>query len=83
MQQPGTGFDSRAAEAAFTAAGANPPGPPGALGAPPGMGMLGANGGAAGFEGSDPFGFLGSGFGSLSLDEARRNGAVGSSGKPA
>jgi hypothetical protein len=76
--QAGTGFDSRAAEAAFTAAGANAPGA--APGAPPGMGVL-ANGGAAGFEGSDPFGFLGTGFSGLSLEDGRRNGAVGPSGK--
>jgi hypothetical protein len=67
---PPAGFER--AQAAFTSAGANPPG---ALGAPPGMGIL-ANGGAAGFDAPDPFSFLGGGsFGSLSIDDARRNGA--------
>ncbi|KAL8711765.1 MAG: hypothetical protein Q9220_003936 [cf. Caloplaca sp. 1 TL-2023] len=64
-------FDSRAAEAAFTAANNGPP----SAGAPNGSTYGGANyGGMDG--GPDPFAFLSSGLGSLSMnDEGRRNGA--------
>lgn len=67
---PAPGFDSRA-EAAFSAAG---PGP-----ASSGTGI--ANGG---FDASsDPFSFLGTGLGALSLDDNRRNTAAGANKSPA
>lgn len=64
-------FDSRAAEAAFTAANNGPP----SASAPNGSTYGGTNyGGVDG--GSDPFAFLASGLGSLSMnDDNRRNGA--------
>ncbi|KAL8922421.1 MAG: hypothetical protein Q9208_005143 [Pyrenodesmia sp. 3 TL-2023] len=64
-------FDSRAAEAAFTAANNGPP----STSAPNGSTYGGANyGGVDG--GPDPFAFLSSGLGSLSMnDDNRRNGA--------
>ncbi|KAI4175556.1 MAG: hypothetical protein Q9188_000631 [Gyalolechia gomerana] len=64
-------FDSRAAEAAFTAATNGPP----SASAPNGSTYGGANyGGVDG--GPDPFAFLSSGLGSLSMnDDNRRNGA--------
>ena len=62
-------FDSRAAEAAFTAAGNGPP----SANAPNGS----SYGNAYGMDGaSDPFAFLSSGLGGLSMnDDNRRNGA--------
>ncbi|KAI4163674.1 MAG: hypothetical protein LQ342_002708 [Letrouitia transgressa] len=64
-------FDSRAAEAAFTSAGNGPS----SAGAPNGTNFGNANyGGLDG--GPDPFAFLSSGLGSLSMnDDNRRNGA--------
>lgn len=66
-------FDSRAAEAAFSSAGNVPPstgaqnGSTGYSGTTYGGGMDGAN---------DPFAFLNSGMGGLSMnDDSRRNGA--------
>lgn len=74
----GSGFDSRATEAAFTGAGSTGPG---ASQGGPGSGAPGfANGAPGGFDahGGDPFSFLGPGLAGLNLEEAgRRNGAVG------
>jgi hypothetical protein len=67
---PAPGFDSRA-EAAFSAAG------PGPVSSGPGI----ANGG---FDASsDPFSFLGTGLGALSLDDNRRNTGAGANKSPA
>ena len=72
--QSGGPFDSRAAEAAFSSAGN---GPPASTGAP--NGSTGFGGAAYGnMDGSsDPFAFLSSGLGGLSMndDNSRRNGA--------
>ena len=74
----GGSFDSRAAEAAFTSAGS---------GAPPSTGASnGAYGNAySGIDGaSDPFAFLTTGLGGLSMsDDARRNGNANSNKSPA
>jgi Zn-finger in Ran binding protein and others len=78
--QPATGFDSRAAEAAFSGAGSHA-GPGAAPGPPVGGASSFSNGGASFDGGADPFGFLGTGLGSLSLDDNRRNGAHGPAGK--
>ena len=69
MHAAGTGFDSRAAEAAFSAAGP-----------PPSSAAGFANGG---FEGSsDPFSFLNTGLGNLSIgDDRGRNTAAGANSK--
>jgi Zn-finger in Ran binding protein and others len=75
--QGGTGFGSRSAADAFT--NIDNTGPGAAQGGPPGQQGGYANGGPGAFDGgnTDPFGFLGTGIGSLSLDDNRRNGAVG------
>jgi hypothetical protein len=74
--QGNTGFDSRAAEAAFSSAGNTGPG------APPGAGPSSFANGGAGFDGGpDPFSFLGGGLGSLSLNDSRRNGGHDAGGK--
>ena len=63
-------FDSRAAEAAFTAAGNGTQSSGASNGAPYGAGY------GVTTQGEDPFAFLSSGLGSLSMnDESRRNGA--------
>jgi len=68
--QSGGPFDSRAAEAAFSSAGNGPP----ASNAPNGSSYGGPYGGMDGS--SDPFAFLSSGLGGLSMnDDSRRNGA--------
>lgn len=75
---PSGGFDSRT-EAAFSGAGntANTSATHNA-GPPPNF----SNGGAGSYETQpDPFSFLAPGLGALSLDETRRNGAVGQSNK--
>ena len=66
-------FDSRAAEAAFSAAGNGPP----SSNAPNGSSTYGGpSHGGAGDGSADPFAFLSSGLGGLSMnDENRRNGA--------
>lgn len=66
-------FDSRAAEAAFSSAGNRPP-----SGAQNGASGYGGNTYGGGMDGSsDPFAFLSSGLGGLSMndDSSRRNGA--------
>lgn len=65
-----TGFDSRAAEAAFTAAG------------PPSAGAGFSNGGFSDGH-SDPFSFLSTGLGGLSMDDGRRNVPGASNKSPA
>jgi hypothetical protein len=76
-------FDNRATEAAFTSAGSN---------APPAHNASGPYGGGAaaygtGLDGqSDPFAFLNSGMGGLSMndnDTSRRNGANSAKSPPA
>ena len=75
MGQSGGPFDSRAAEAAFSAAGNGPPSTSASNGASYGGVSYGnAYGGAD--ANADPFAFLSSGLSSLSMnDDARRNGA--------
>jgi hypothetical protein len=70
-----SGFDR--AEAAFSSAGGNTG--PGAQG--PGPSGFSNGGAGGGYEGqSDPFSFLGPSLGALSIDDNRRNGAVGQGG---
>jgi len=67
----GSGFDSRAAEAAFSAAGPAP------------QATGGASFGNGTFDGStDPFHFLGSELGNLSINDSRRNAGPGASKSP-
>lgn len=69
--QSGGPFDSRAAEAAFSSANNGPP----SVGGPNGSSYGGSYGGAMDGN-SDPFAFLSTGLGGLSMsDDARRNGA--------
>jgi hypothetical protein len=81
----GTGFDSRAAEAAFSNAGSHQQSTPQSASGAFSNGSAGAGGPGAGFDGSsDPFSFLSSGLGGLNIGEERnRNAAGGSSKSPA
>jgi len=65
----GSGFDSRAAEAAFSAAGPQP--------------TQGASFNGGGYDGgSDPFHFLNSELNSLSMNDTRRNTGAGATKSP-